>query len=279
MFLTGKMMRTTLFDRLPRLKAFAGYSWRLRVFFAVVALAFLCLALVLFVLVAITASILLLVCAVCLVCALCFVGIGPRAVGPYRRVWIGHRTKRLLVGLLLAMLFCIQATDDVRRQSSNVPVAAATKATTYRDVATDVRVPLQTGKWRHILVTSHSGPQALVPNRCHFVVTSHTEEGLDVRATMLWRSQESGTYIAVPGHDYNPDTIVVSVEGDFDVEVPCQAQLTAASGIVRELQLLFGINHERVYLYRELTPSNLPGHLFPAGEFYSGILWSLPKDD
>ncbi|MCY2925318.1 MAG: peptidoglycan recognition family protein [Planctomycetota bacterium] len=93
-----------------------------------------------------------------------------------------------------------------------------------------------------------------------------------LRSTPLWRNQQAGRYASIPGHDYNADTVGVSLAGDFDQHAPTEAQMNALVALVRELQALCNINRDRVYLYRELTSSPRPGAKFYAGDFHSQVL-------
>ncbi|MCY2931329.1 MAG: peptidoglycan recognition family protein [Planctomycetota bacterium] len=143
----------------------------------------------------------------------------------------------------------------------------------YHQLVLDhLAIPLQVEKWRHIVVGSHLPEAAGVWQQSHFVIETDARGQVQVRPTPLWRSQQAGRYSNVPGHDYNADGIGISLAGDFDLHAPTEAQMDALAGLVRELQTICNINHDRVYLYRELTNTPRPGAKFQAHDFHTLVL-------
>ena len=126
-----------------------------------------------------------------------------------------------------------------------------------------------THPWSRIVVHTSSGGPDTLPRRCHFVVdTFSPEDGRWTRASDLWRSQQPGRHVFLPGHDFNADSIGICVMGDFANQPPSQAQFDALMALVRELQKRCNIGADSVYLNTELFPqSPLPGQKFPSGEF------------
>jgi hypothetical protein len=141
------------------------------------------------------------------------------------------------------------------------------------DLVTQTRASLKKGKWRNILI--HTSAEGLDPEReCHFIVSHQTDaDGSNVRATVLWSTQQQGNHGFLPVHDYNADSIAVFVTGDFSSQGPSRQQFQALLDLARTLQQACGITADRVYLYNHIDPrSGSPGAAFPADEFRDGLL-------
>lgn len=186
------------------------------------------------------------------------------------------RAIRTLVFLAAAMflgavLLLMMNTAPIRMETP--PGVSSETAPAYRHLVMDqLATPLQVEKWRHVIVGSHSAEASGVWQQSHFVIETDSAGKVQVRSTPLWRGQQAGRYASIPGHDYNADTIGISLAGDFDQHAPTEAQMQALVGLVQELQTRCDINQDRVYLYRELTSSQRPGAKFSAGEFHSQVL-------
>jgi hypothetical protein len=126
-----------------------------------------------------------------------------------------------------------------------------------------------TRPWRRIVVHASPGGPDTLPRRCHFIVDAFSPEQTQwVRATGLWRRQQPGRHVFLPGGDFNTEAIGICVMGEFSVQPPSQAQFDALMTLVRELQKRCEIPADSVYLYDELFPeSRLPGEKFPTDEF------------
>jgi len=125
-------------------------------------------------------------------------------------------------------------------------------------------VPLQPIKWRNVIVHGSAAGRPGIAERCHFIVGGDGQIAL----TGLWRRQQSGHHVYVPGRDFNADSIGICLTGDFRHRPPPAVQLTALVDLTRTLQQMFRIPGDRVYLHSELDRnSRSPGAAFPAGLF------------
>jgi N-acetylmuramoyl-L-alanine amidase-like protein len=120
--------------------------------------------------------------------------------------------------------------------------------------------------WRRIVVHSSDGNDTM-PRRCHFIIHSNAG-GNRIQQTELWKKQDAGHHIYVPGHDFNSDSIGVCIMGEFSTQPPSRQQFEALISLVNELQQKNKIPADSVYLQSELNPDrHLPGKAFPVGRF------------
>jgi hypothetical protein len=175
------------------------------------------------------------------------------------------RTAKTLVALSISMT--VAAAVLLLLETAPVQVSAQNLAAVSEDgspggaVIRDTAVPIQAIKWRNIVLRSSAGGRQ---GADHFRVG---EDGRLV-ATSLWRRQQSGNVVYVPGRDFNADSIGICLVGDFSAEPPSGAQWEAVIDLVGSLQKTFRIPADRVYLQRELDrASDSPGDAFPAGRF------------
>jgi hypothetical protein len=129
----------------------------------------------------------------------------------------------------------------------------------------ETEVPIQYIKWRNIVVhDARDGAETV--RGCHFLVG----ENGDVRAAGLWKRQEDGRHVVVPGFSYNGNSVGVCLTPGGGA--PTARQLAALVGLVQELQAALQIPRDRVYLHRDLAQTSCPGPEFPADTFRQSLL-------
>lgn len=190
---------------------------------------------------------------------------------------VKSRPAKTLLALLGAMLLgsailLIMDRAPIRSTGMQVTAAAGLESEHARAV-NELDVRLRPAKWRHLVVHSRRAATAEAAARCHFLI--HTDEAghARVQTTDLWRKQTEGEHIFVPGHDYQADSIGVCVIGEFSRRLPTRDQFNALIVLVRALQARCDIDHDRVYLARDLSgPGAGPGEAFPAEAFNARLL-------
>jgi len=182
---------------------------------------------------------------------------------------IGSRTIKTLVALLASMTigaFVLMALETAPvAPRAELLAALAAPGDGVSQVVHDTAVPLQSVKWRTVVVHSSAEGNGIV-RQCHFVVSKQGQ----VSCTDLWRRQVSGRHIRVPGRDFNADSIAVCLVGDFSSsdEPISQSQFNGLVSLTLALQRAFRIPAARVYLRRDLDAySDSPGKAFPANAF------------
>lgn len=159
------------------------------------------------------------------------------------------------------------------------PVAAPKQLTAITEtdsviarVVHQTEVPIQTAKWTNIIVhTSKEGRN--VGSQCHFTVQAKALPGGGfVNPSPLWQAQSEGRHAAVPGVDYNFNSIGICLEGDFSRTAPSQEQYAALVNLVQYLQDRLNIKAANVYLYGQLVPSLSMGRAFPENDFSAHLL-------
>jgi len=172
------------------------------------------------------------------------------------------RTTKTITALVIAMtvgtfLLIALETEPI------MPPSPALTAEGEGPVATavaDTAVPLDTERWRHIVLHSPAEGEDIA-QRCHFVV-----RGSQVTASDAWRSQQPRRHVRqlVRGHDYSSDSIGICVMTDFFRAGPSEAEFEAAVRLVTTLQQACGIDRARV-----LLPRDLNGSLPAANRFFA----------
>ena len=184
------------------------------------------------------------------------------------------RTIKTLVALIFSMTIGASAlmlleTAPARGPAEHLSAVAAPDSSASRAV-NDTAVPVQSAKWRNIVVHS-SAEGADIAARCHFII----EADGTVRPTSLWRGQVSGRHVFVAGRDFNADSIGVCIAGDFTTRAPSRRQMTNLTDLTQSLQRTFRMPANRVYLMKDLDgASRSPGAAFPTTGFNSQLLRS-----
>ena len=134
-------------------------------------------------------------------------------------------------------------------------------------------VPLQFIKWRNIVVHDTGRHGAQVANGCHFIIGNARKLGDGaVSATPLWRRQQDGRHIHVPGLRFNVNSIGICLLRDCRRGPPTERQFQALGRLVRALQATCFIPAEQVYLHSELGGQDCPGRFFQAKAFHDVLL-------
>jgi hypothetical protein len=173
----------------------------------------------------------------------------------------------MTVGTFVLMLLELQA-DPLRSPVEPLSAVAAPRAD-FEWVLSGTKVPVQLLKWRNVIVHSAPDPDGTLPTGCHFLVQQHPDDsGSYVIATARWRHQVDGRHVAVPGYDYNRNSIGICLIGDFSSRPPERDQFDAVVGLVRELRRYCRISSDHVYLGKQLPlRRKSPGDAFPAALF------------
>ena len=151
------------------------------------------------------------------------------------------------------------------RPNSVVALAARFRSNRADDAVArtvaDTDIPLQTEKWRNIVIldSGYAGlgdPLAYSHAVVHGAGTTLT--------TRRWREQVDGPPMRQGEYDYGASSIYICLEGDTGAAPPPDDQLRGLVELVRILQVQFGIDGAHVYLLSDLTGEPCPGRLFPA---------------
>jgi hypothetical protein len=134
----------------------------------------------------------------------------------------------------------------------------------------DTALPLETGKWRNIVIHDST---CKVAAGSHFVIQDLGSSGENgqVLATNLWRTQKGVNHVDTVGHDYNPTSIAIIVAGDLSASPPSPFQMRSLKALVDGLRQRLGIEIQHVYLHHDLTGGPCPGESFPVGAFRSSM--------
>jgi hypothetical protein len=134
-------------------------------------------------------------------------------------------------------------------------------------------VPVQSVKWRNIIVHDAGREGAGIASGCHFIVGSADRFGDGViQATARWRRQQEGHHIHVPGYDFNANSIGIAVLCDCRRARPTARQVEALVRLLRALQLACSVSPDHVYLHSELGEQGCPGGHFPAEAIRQSLL-------
>jgi len=138
---------------------------------------------------------------------------------------------------------------------------------------TDPGIRVQSLKWRNVIVHDHGRDGSAVTAGCHFLIGrgQRFADG-EIHATGLWRRQQEGRHVRVPGHLFNADSIGVCLLADCRQVPPTRRQFQALVDLIRALQVTCEIPRDHVYLHRELGEAGCPGRHFPAAAFREGLI-------
>ncbi len=189
----------------------------------------------------------------------------------YGAFMASSRTIKTLTALLAAMTIgvftlMLMETEPYQPPVSLAAVGAGSPATA---VIADTEVPIQTAKWRNLVIHTTGAEGADIVNQCHFVLTVDGNSGeMKLQGTPLWRTQQTGVGTRRLGDEFNAGSIGVCLVGDFSVNPPTAEQFDELMMLVKSLQKHFGIGSDRVYLLGDIDPlSRSPGDAFPARAF------------
>lgn len=134
-------------------------------------------------------------------------------------------------------------------------------------------IPIQYLKWRNVVVHDAGCDGEAAQRRCHFLIGSEDKFG-DGRivSTHLWKSQQAGRHVNVPGTAFDAESIGVRVLSDTRREAPTRKQLAALIHLLRGLQVTFQIPPERVSLHSDWDQPNCPGQEFPVQALREGLI-------
>ncbi len=141
-----------------------------------------------------------------------------------------------------------------------------------RAIVRNTEVPLQYIKWRNIVIHDAPRADAAVARGCHFLIgDDHSQGRAAIQATRLWRRQQDGDHIFVPGYSFNDNSIGVCLLRDCGRQPPTAEQFVALVNLVQALQVTFQIPPDHVYLHSDLTEEDCPGRLFPHEAFRANL--------
>lgn len=188
-------------------------------------------------------------------------------------IMLGSRTIKTLTALLVSMTVGALVLMVLETSPGHPPAeqlaAVSRSRTPIGGAIYDTVVPIQSIKWRNIVVHSSSAGGSGIEQRCHFVVQPDGR----VAATDLWQRQLAGHHVYVPGRDFNADSIGICMVGDFSSRGPSQRQFDGLVELTRSLQGILLMPADRVYLHSHLAArSHSPGDAFPAMAFNDGLL-------
>lgn len=181
----------------------------------------------------------------------------------------------LVASMSLGTLILWLMETDPARPSPPVNLRAVEKGPYGAEltVVEQTKVPLQSVKWRNIIVHDAGRGGLQVAQGCHFVVGNSRRVGDGiVQATKLWRRQVDGRHIDVPGYDFNANSVGICVLCDGRRAGPSAKQFNALVALVRALQVSCSIGPDHVYLHSQLGEPGCPGGRFPAEAFRRKLL-------
>lgn len=167
------------------------------------------------------------------------------------------RTTRTLTILFISVIvgsgvLMLMETDPISVQQPSL--TAMVKAAPADDkIVFETFVPVQPAKWSNIVVRTSPKGNDNIAQACHFVVDLDSNT-IQVKATELWKRQSDGYHTFAPGHDWNADSIGISVAGIDDIsQLQKDPQKFARLlSMVRSLQHHMNIPAERVYLHSDI---------------------------
>ncbi len=136
-------------------------------------------------------------------------------------------------------------------------------------------VPVQPIQWRNIVLYDAANNPAGRNKGYHFLIgASGVSGGKSVRSTDLWRQQLDGNHVLAGGYPYNDkNSIGIVLFCDSSLSSPTSEQMSALTGLIRELQRACRIPSDCVYLHSNEpgTPGRL-GRFFPLETFRSRLI-------
>lgn len=181
----------------------------------------------------------------------------------------------LVTSMTVATFLLIGMETAPARPTVPLPLQAVRAATLPPEMALvrQTDADLQYVKWRNIVVhdAGRDGPGILAG--CHFVIGS-AQNGGDgaIEPTRLWRLQQDGRHVNVPGAQYNTTSIGIAVQCDARQQGLTPQQLAALINLAQALQVTCQIPQDHVYLHADLGGVGCPGRLFPAAALRKGLL-------
>jgi len=107
----------------------------------------------------------------------------------------------------------------------------------------------------------------------HFVIGNGTMSGDgEIEIGPRWVKQKHGAHCKVRGHEeYNQLGIGICLVGNFNEDLPSEAQMQSLAWLVRNLMHRYGISKSRVLGHGMLAPTDCPGTRFDFAELYRRI--------
>lgn len=184
---------------------------------------------------------------------------------------VGSGTIKTLAALVAAMsvtaLLLIGMETAPARPTVPLPLqATGDVAGPYMAVIRQARTTLP--KWRNVFVhdAACDGPSAA--RGCHFVIAPDGS----VQATARWVQQQDGQHVTVPGSSFNANSIGVCLLSEGRGRDATGPQLQSLVDLVRDIQVVFQIPPDHVYLHGHVARTSCPGPAFPAQEFRGRLL-------
>ena len=193
----------------------------------------------------------------------------------YGAFMASSRTIKTLSALLAAMTVGVFTLMLMETEPYQPPVslAAVEASNAQASVITDTDAPIQAHRWRSIVVHATGAEGLDVVQQCHFVITPDPDGEPTVASTALWRAQQAGRQTRRLGQEFNSASIGVCLVGDFSTDPPTGKQFNELMALVKDLQKSFHVDHDRVYLVRDIDPlSRSPGGAFPARAFEQHLI-------
>ena len=126
-------------------------------------------------------------------------------------------------------------------------------------------------QWERVVVHTSPGGEDSLPLRCHFIVRRCADaNGKWVDYTRLWKLQEPGQHLYLPGVGFNTRSIGICVMGDGGAM--SREQFEALVSLVQGLQRKLKISASGVCLRNELPGGTGMMRSFPAEEFETRLL-------
>ena len=136
-----------------------------------------------------------------------------------------------------------------------------------------IDVPFQYIKWRNIIVHDSGGHAPGIAGRCHFLIGNSSQYGDGaIVTTKLWRQQQTGNHIFVPGYAFEDQSVGVCILAEKPGAAPTRRQLAALIRVARGLQVVCQVPADRVYLHSELGDDGCPGKRFPTRTFRDRLI-------
>ncbi len=175
------------------------------------------------------------------------------------------RTTKTLAALFAAMIggaaiLLMMSSEPLRAPSGAMTALAA--AEPARQVVFTTDVPVQTDKWRSVVIHSTGGAHGWdILRHSHFVIHRSREGKIDLLPTEHWKQQAEVRHVTGPvARDFNADSISVCLVGDFSDSVPTRAEYSTLIELVRAIQQTCSIPPEQVYLHSHLdSRAGCPG--------------------
>ncbi len=128
-------------------------------------------------------------------------------------------------------------------------------------------------QWERVVVHTSPGGEDSLPLRCHFIVRRSADaNGQWVDHTRLWKLQEPGQHLYLPGVGFNTRSIGICVMTDGNGGAMSREQFDALVSLVQGLQRKLKISASGVCLRNELPGGAGMMRSFPAEEFETRLL-------